>query len=328
MQLAGIGNGAIMKKLLWFLLLAAGGLWVGNTSAFSSFPPAERPRLLAHRGAHQTFDKTGLDGQSCTADRIGTPHHDFLENTIRSMQASFEAGADIVELDVHLTPDKQFAVFHDGKLECRTDRKGITEQTPMAVLKTLDIGYGYTFDGGKTFPFRGKGVGQMPTLTEVLDTFPKGRFLINFKSDRREEGEALAALLKTNPAYRKQVAAVYGDDIPTDAALAGIEGMTGFTNRSARACLLEYLAMGWTGYVPEICRDRLVTVPSNLAFLLWGWPQRFYGRMQAHGTEIVLMGDYHPGNAGVSGIDRPEDRRRIPPGFPGYVWTNEILSWR
>ncbi len=27
----------------------------------------------------------------------------------------------------------------------------------MSELKTLDIGYGYTADGGKSFPFRGQG---------------------------------------------------------------------------------------------------------------------------------------------------------------------------
>jgi len=28
----------------------------------------------------------------------------------------------------------------------------------------LDIGYGDTADGGKSWPFRGKGVGMMPSL--------------------------------------------------------------------------------------------------------------------------------------------------------------------
>jgi glycerophosphoryl diester phosphodiesterase len=44
----------------------------------------------------------------------------------------------------------------------------------MTSLKKLDIGYGYTADGGKTYPFRGKAIGLMPTLTEVLQAFPDG----------------------------------------------------------------------------------------------------------------------------------------------------------
>jgi glycerophosphoryl diester phosphodiesterase len=115
--------------------------------------------------------------------------HQYLENTISSMRAGFTIGADIVELDVHPTTDGEFAVFHDWTLDCRTDGRGVTREHSMAYLKKLDIGHGYTADGGKTFPFRGKGIGLMPTLTEVLATFPEQRLLINVKSRDPSEGE-------------------------------------------------------------------------------------------------------------------------------------------
>ena len=40
------------------------------------------------------------------------------------------------------------------------------------VLKSLDAGYGYSADGGRTFPFRGKGVGAIPTLAEAVRALP------------------------------------------------------------------------------------------------------------------------------------------------------------
>ena len=52
------------------------------------------------------------------------PDHSYLENTIPSMEAAFEAGADSVEFDVQLTKDGEFAVFHDWTLECRTGAEG------------------------------------------------------------------------------------------------------------------------------------------------------------------------------------------------------------
>ena len=55
-------------------------------------------------------------------------------------------------------------------------------------LQALDIGYGYTADGGKTFPFRGQGINLMPTLDEVLNHFPNRSFLIHIKSDDENEG--------------------------------------------------------------------------------------------------------------------------------------------
>ena len=138
-----------------------------NNSSLLADPPADRPILLAHRGLGQTFDIAGATNDTCTATRIHPPEHPYLENTIPSMRAAFEYGADIVELDVHPTKDGQFAVFHDWTLDCRTDGSGVTREKTMEELKKLDIGYGYTADGGKTYPFRGKGVGLTPTLDEV-----------------------------------------------------------------------------------------------------------------------------------------------------------------
>ena len=58
-----------------------------------------------------TFHMDGITGETCTAKRIYEPEHPFLENTIPSMEAAFEAGADIVELDVQPTTDGEFAAF-------------------------------------------------------------------------------------------------------------------------------------------------------------------------------------------------------------------------
>src|SRR5436190_7655208 len=76
--------------------------FVLNTSLFSSGAPG-RPMLLAHRGLAQTFDVAGVQADTCTASRIHPPEHPYLENTLASMAAAFAAGADVVELDIHLT---------------------------------------------------------------------------------------------------------------------------------------------------------------------------------------------------------------------------------
>lgn len=76
-------------------------------------------------------------------------------------------------------------MLHDWTLDCRSNGTGVTREHGLAELKSLDIGYGHTADGGKTFPLRGKGIGMMPTLDEVLARFPGKRFLINIKSKMR-----------------------------------------------------------------------------------------------------------------------------------------------
>jgi glycerophosphoryl diester phosphodiesterase len=125
-------------------------VYVNNTSLLSA-SRGGGPTLLAHRGLHQTFPAESLKADTCTAARIHPPEHGFLENTIASMQAAFDAGADVIELDVHPTTDGYFAVFHDWTLDCRTNGNGVTRERTLAELKVLDIGHGYTGDGGKTY---------------------------------------------------------------------------------------------------------------------------------------------------------------------------------
>jgi glycerophosphoryl diester phosphodiesterase len=50
----------------------------------------------------------------------------------------------------------------------------------LAELKRLDAGYRWTPDGGRTFPFRGRGI-TVPTLDEVLEEFPRVRLNIDIK---------------------------------------------------------------------------------------------------------------------------------------------------
>jgi glycerophosphoryl diester phosphodiesterase len=282
-----------------------------------------KPTLLAHRGIAQRYDAAGVTNDTCTASRILLPTHGYLENTIPSIRAAFEAGADIVELDVHPTTDGQFAVFHDWTLDCRTDGHGVTRDHSMADLKRLDVGYGYTADGGKTFPFRGKGVGLMPSLSGVLDTFAGHRFLINIKSDDSTEGEKLAAFLNALTPNKRAVLMVYGGNEPIAALSRAVPNLRTMSRSTLKGCLLRYIAYGWTGLVPNACRRMTIFVPINLAPWLWGWPNRFVDRMMSVDSAVFIVGPYYGGDFST-GIDNPQDIARLPDGYIGGVLTNEI----
>jgi glycerophosphoryl diester phosphodiesterase len=194
----------------------------------------------------------------------------------------------------------------------------------MAYLKTLDLGYGYTADGGKTFPLRGKGVGMMPELPEVLSAMPEQRFLVNFKSNETREGDMLAALVASHPEWKRAVWGAYGGDGPTLRAGELLPELKVWTARALKQCLLRYISYGWTGIVPPACRDTEIMVPVNIAPWLWGWPNRFLDRMRKAGSEVILLGPYSSGDAGTSGIDDVDLLRKVPDGFDGYIWTNRI----
>ena len=314
----------MLRVALGVLAVLVAGIYLFNAS-WRVAPPEGEVRLIAHRGVHLTFDRDGLTNDTCTAERIFPPTHELLENTLPSMAAAFAAGADVVELDVHPTTDGHLAVFHDWTLDCRTEGAGETRGHELAYLKSLDVGHGYTADGGRSYPMRGKGTGLMPELGEVFSAFSEGRFLVNFKSNEAREGDMLAAMLERTPAWQPLVWGAYGGAPPTQRTAELIAGhLRAFSSRGVRDCLVQYLALGWAGIVPAPCRGTAVMVPINLAWLAWGWPDLFIERMREAGSDVILLGPYEAGDPGTAGLDTLEQLAGVPGSFAGYIWTNRI----
>ena len=121
-------------------------------------PLARRPLVMAHRGG------AGL----------------WPENTAHAFRQAVALGVDVLEMDVHGTADGALVVIHDATVDRTTNGTGTVKELTLAELKKLDAGYRWTADGGRTFPFRGKGI-TVPTLREVLDEFPTARLNIDLK---------------------------------------------------------------------------------------------------------------------------------------------------
>ncbi|WP_395622677.1 glycerophosphodiester phosphodiesterase family protein [Sphingomonas daechungensis] len=282
-------------------------------------------RLIAHRGVSQLFDHTDLKRDDCTATRIEPPVHDYLENTVRSMQAARQMGADVVEIDIAPTKDGQIAVFHDWTVDCRTNGKGNIRDKTIAEVKLLDPGYGYTADSGKTFPFRGRQVGTIPTLQEALNALPSSPIIFNFKGTDAGEADQLAVALK---AARRDVVArkdiFYGAPGPVDRIRQIYPDAFAWSKEGAKACTMDYLKLGWTSIVPQSCRNGILIVPLNRQWAFWGWPNRTIQRMDKVGARILIVGPY--GDKRGMGLTLPEQLGKIPSTFKGYVWVDDIWT--
>ncbi|MDM8515683.1 glycerophosphodiester phosphodiesterase family protein [Desulfobacterales bacterium HSG16] len=103
----------------------------------------------------------------------------YPENTMAAFQAAVDAGADMVELDVSFTKDREMVVIHDDILDRTTDGKGPVCEYTLEQLKKLDAGSW----------FHEKFSGQhILALSEVLDQIaPQILVNIEIKSSAFEE---------------------------------------------------------------------------------------------------------------------------------------------
>lgn len=120
--------------------------------------PHARP-VVAHRG-----------------DSVHAP-----ENTLESLRQGAALGADALECDVHLTKDGRVVVIHDPTVDRTTNGSGAVASLALAEVQRLDAGFRFSRDGGRTFPWRGRGV-MVPTLESVLDTFRAMPLIIEVKA--------------------------------------------------------------------------------------------------------------------------------------------------
>jgi len=309
----------VRRGALALVVVLIAGLVTINSSCLAPRPTGP-PKVLAHRGVHQVFSMDGVDGTTCTAKRIDAVTHPFLENTLPGIQAAIDAGAEAVEVDVHATLDGHLAVFHDATLDCRTDGSGRSEDHTLAELRGLDLGYGYTADGGTTYPLRGSGTGLLVTLPEVLEAFPSTRFVIDIKGGDAGTGDLVVDALTA--AGRPSRHVVYGAPAAVGRVRERLPGLTTFDRPRAKACLKGYIATGWLGRMPRACRDTWVLVPTSHRWLVWGFPRRFEARLGRHGSEAVLIGPLADGHG--TGIDDLSALAAVPDDFGGWIWTDRV----
>ena len=102
------------------------------------------------------------------------------ENTIAAFEQAVRLWQpDIIELDVRATADGRCVLMHDPTLDRTTNGSGPIATRTLEELKRLDAGATFrALDG--TQPFRDRGV-TIPTIEEVLETFPDQRFIVEVK---------------------------------------------------------------------------------------------------------------------------------------------------
>jgi glycerophosphoryl diester phosphodiesterase len=118
------------------------------------------------------------------------------ENTLLALRdAATRYRTDMLEIDVHATSDGAIIVAHDPTLDRCTDLAGPIASRSLAEVKRADAGYRFTPDGGRTFPFRGKGL-HIPLLSEALLALPGMRWNVEIKVDTPGVEQLVAKVIR------------------------------------------------------------------------------------------------------------------------------------
>ncbi|MFK7897467.1 MAG: glycerophosphodiester phosphodiesterase family protein [Myxococcota bacterium] len=122
-----------------------------------SFFDVPHPTVIGHRGSAGTCP----------------------ENTLVSFEAALEAGAHILESDVHISRDGVPILLHDPDLDRISDQSGQACDFTWAELQEVDAGYAFE-DAGGAHSFRGKNI-RIASLEQAFDAFPEARFNLEIK---------------------------------------------------------------------------------------------------------------------------------------------------
>jgi glycerophosphoryl diester phosphodiesterase len=183
------------------------------------FFETRRPQIFAHRGG-------------CA---LGP------ENTFAAFDLGRAAGADGLELDVHLSADGVPVVHHDATLDRTTSQSGPLAARTAAELAQVDAAYRFARDGA--FPFRKQGAG-IPSLREVLQRYRDIPIVIEMKVNSAQMGEAVARDVRLADAVDRVCVAGYGarSAAAVRAAIPGIARSA--THSEVRVAVYRGLA-GW-----------------------------------------------------------------------------------
>lgn len=93
------------------------------------------------------------------------------ENTLAAFELALKQGAPAIEFDVKLTADRRVVIHHDQTLDRTTDGSGPITRQPLAALRELDAGSGFSAE------FRGE---KIPMLEEVFESLG-GKMFMNIE---------------------------------------------------------------------------------------------------------------------------------------------------
>ena len=179
------------------------------------------------------------------------------ENTLAGFDGGAAAGADGLELDVHLARDGEVVVCHDATLDRTTDASGRLCDFTSSELARVDAGCRFTAPDG-TYPFRARGIG-IPRLGEVLRRYPELPLVVEMKDDLPSLAEATVSLIREAGAARRVCLGSFSRGVLRTARRLAPEIATSGAREEVRAALIG----SWFGLFPVRPVFQALQVPEG-----------------------------------------------------------------
>ena len=171
-------------------------------------------------------------------------------DTMYAFEKAVEIGADVLEMDAHITKDGRVVLMHDEKVDRTTDGTGLIEDLTLDELKQLDAAYKWSNDGGQTFPYRGMGI-QVPTLDELFEKFPQMRYVIEIKMTANPMETPMCDLIRKYDMQDRVLIASFHDEAMKNFRAVCPEVATS----ASRGEVTQYVLLGkaflWGFYIPK-----------------------------------------------------------------------------
>ena len=299
------GDNSLVADNIWVFRLGAlpfvAGLVLGAAGAFvlsagrergaASLPrppvPTDWPVNFAHRGGAG----------------IGP------ENTLEGFRIGVEAGAGVIELDVHTTVDGHVVVVHDPDTERTTGESVRVSEATLARLQELNAAA--TFRHADSNESWDGPPARIPTLADVYRAFPDHKVNIELKGERQGTEEALwQVITECGAVDRTMVSSTKADKIKLFRQVSGGAIPTG-------ASTPEFVGF-WVRHLlhlrqPEVAFQALQG-PKRLKNILPVVTRRFTRNAHAAGLRVDVWTIDKPAvmrhmlDIGVDGVitDRPD----------------------
>lgn len=184
------------------------------------------------------------------------------------------------EMDVQLTSDLVPVLFHDSTVDRTTNGTGRVSDYTLAELRTLDAGYGFTADGGQTYPFRGKGI-VVPTMVEVCQNIG-GWLNVDIKDHSVEAVDLFVKAVSSVPGCTERLIGGSFDDLTARALRRQLPNMLSYGSLAeCVAFTLKYYLGSSENHEPQ---TDIYEVPTGYVLDM----ERYIAEANAIGVKMVF----------------------------------------